>query len=379
MALVRRTPAGHYELRIRSRLLPKDAYFTFDIESDAQQFGKQCDELLAAGVVPAALLKEADKPLDTVARIVRAWRARGTLSAADDGVLDLVVDRLGSLRLDELTYHWAEQWLEELKRRDNLAPGTIRKRVGALNRAIDWYLRAHPDVQIANPLRLLPRGYATYTSADAKALQRSGKQVREDEERDRRLSATEQARIEQALAGGRRPDRERPLRIEPAFVLLYRLILGTGIRLREAYTLRRNQVGERTIRVQSSKRVDGAPAFRDVPLVRELRPLLAERVADMAPADLVFPWWDGNPETLPTVTSMLSRRFGTLFDYAGVCDMTEHDLRHEATCRWFEMRAPDGNWLFREQEVRRIMGWSARSPMPARYASFRAEDLADRL
>jgi hypothetical protein len=43
------------------------------------------------------------------------------------------------------------------------------------------------------------------------------------------------------------------------------------------------------------------------------------------------------------------------------------------------MRAADGNWLYREGEIRKIMGWSVKSPMPARYASFRAEDLAARL
>ncbi len=379
MAFVRKTKSGKYELRIRSKLLPKDVYLTFDDEAEAHSYGDQAKSLLADGIVPAAFLDTKVKPLDTVAEIVRAWRFKGDLSESDDDVLNHVLADLGRMRLDELTYKWAEAWVAQLKRKTNLAPGTIRKRVGGLARAIDWYLRSHPDIQIANPLRLLPRGYAAYTTRDAEALKGTEAVVKVDVERDRRLLPGEEAAIMRALDGEKRPDRERALPADPAFRLLFLLILNTGVRLREAYTLRRRQVAETFVRVQSGKSRAGVPEYRNVPLVRHLRPLLADWVKDMELDQLIFPYWDGDPDELPRVTSKLSRRFGTLFEYAGALGMTEHDLRHEATCRWFEMRAADGNWLYREGEIRKIMGWSAKSPMPARYASFRAEDLAARL
>lgn len=379
MAFVRKTKSGKYELRIRSKLLPKDVYLTFDDEAEAHAYGDQAKSLLADGIVPAAFLDTKVKPLDTVAEIVRAWRFKGDLSPSDDDVLNHVLADLSGMRLDQLTYSWAESWVAQLKRKTNLAPGTIRKRVGGLARAIDWYLRSHPDIQIANPLRLLPRGYATYTTRDAELIRGTDAVVKTDVERDRRLLPEEEAAVMQALAGEKRPDRERALPADPAFRLLFLLILNTGVRLREAYTLRRRQVSETLVRVQSGKSRAGVPEYRNVPLVRHLRPLLADWVKDMAPDQLVFPYWDGEPEELARVTSKLSRRFGTLFEYAGATGMTEHDLRHEATCRWFEMRAADGGWLYREGEIRRIMGWSSKSPMPARYASFRAEDLAARL
>lgn len=378
MASVRRTPSGSWELTIRSRLLPRPRYLTFDTEEAALRYGQQADALLAAGVVPAALITEPVRRLATVAEVIRGWRAEGTLSALDDEVLPRVAADVGATRLDQLTFAWVDAWVKRLKRVDNLAPGSVRKRVGALLRALDWWLRSHPEIAVQNPLRLLPRGYAAYTSADARELA-TGRVAKADGQRDRRLTAAEEAALERVLAGGRRPDRERPLAPEPAFVLLYRLILATGVRLREAYTLRAGQVGETTIRVQAGKMAAGVVEYRAVPLVRSVRAPLAAHVAGMAAEQLVFPWWDGEAASLPRVTSLLSRRFGTLFAYAGVPDFTEHDLRHEATCRWFEMRAADGNWLYREAEIRRIMGWSARSPMPARYASFRAEDLAARL
>lgn len=381
MAFVRKTPSGKFELRVRSKLLPRDAYFTFDTESAAHDYGRQLGELLAAGVVPAGLLPEETQRLETVARIVSAWRGTGRQSAADDEVLDHVLPHLGALRLDQLTYAWVEQWVRSLKLSANLAPGTIRKRVGALSRAIDWFLRRHPDVQASNALRLLPRGYATYSAADADALS-GDRRVKRDVQRDRRLLPGELERIMTALAGVKRPDRERPLPADADLRDLLLLILHTGLRLREAYTIRRGQVGPRVLRVRSSKQRHGEVAWRDVPLVATAREMLAERARGLSPDDAVFPaFWDGSVDepTLARVTSRLSRRFGTLFAYAGCDGLTEHDLRHEATCRWFEMRGPDGGWVFRAEEIARIMGWAPGSAMVARYSSFRADDLAARL
>ena len=95
--------------------------------------------------------------------------------------------------------------------------------------------------------------------------------------------------------------------------------------------------------------------------------------------DLVFGFWDGTPEDLKPATGRLSARFTSLFRYASLEDVTEHDLRHEATCRWFEMRSTDGNWLYRTEEINVIMGWAPGSKMALRYANFRAEDLATRM
>ena len=64
--------------------------------------------------------------------------------------------------------------------------------------------------------------------------------------------------------------------------------------------------------------------------------------------------------------------------HAGVPDMKEHDLRHEACCRWFELRGKDGRWVFSDVEICKIMGWSDYS-MVLRYASLRGEDLSSRL
>ena len=103
---------------------------------------------------------------------------------------------------------------------------------------------------------------------------------------------------------------------------------------------------------------------------------------DVARPELVFPGlWDGDTSEagLKRTSGRLSARFSTLFAYAGAPDLTEHDLRHEATCRWLELRDARGGWIFRPEEVMRVMGWAPGSRMIERYASFRPEDLAGRL
>lgn len=385
MASVRKTPGGKFELCIRNKLLPRRVYLTFDTEQEAQTYGEQCDRLLKAGIVPAGLVEEKAEPGEKLAIVLRAWINSGKPAPSELEVLGRLVLEVGGQRLNELTYTWAQDWVRGMKIQDNLAPGTIRKRVGALSRCLDDYLRTHKDMNIGNPLRLLPRGAATYNAKDRDEVKKLGGEAKEDVTRARRLQPGEYGRIIDALAGKKREDRERALDLKDADALrmLFLLIYYTGVRLREAYTLRAKQVlmRERVLRIRSSKQWYGREKWREVPMRRELHAALEHYLGlkEYGPDDLLFPWWDGDPENLARVTSRLSGQFGRLFAYAQCDGLTEHDLRHEATCQWYEMRGPDGQWLFRDQEIEKIMGWEPGSSMPARYASFRAEDLAQRL
>jgi integrase len=385
MASVRKTPGGKFELTIRHKLLPKRVYLTFDSELEATQYGEQCDRLLKAGVVPAGLVEDKPKRSETLTIILQAWINSGKPARTEIEMLQRLRSYIGHLRLQDLTYKWAEGWVRDMKLIDNLAPGTIRKRIGAVSRCIDDYLRQHPDVQVANPLRLLPRGSATYTAQEAERAVKLDLVAKRDQVRDRRLQPGEYGRIIKALAGEKRADRERPLDLKEADALrmLFVLIYQSGVRLREAYTLRAGQLQmrARVLRIQSSKQWHGRVVFREVPMRRELHGALEHYLGlrEYAEGDLLFPWWDGTPDDLPRATAKLSGQFRRLFEYAQCPGLTEHDLRHEATCQWFEMRAPDGGWMFRTEEIEKIMGWAPGSSMAARYASFRAEDLAQRL
>jgi integrase len=380
-------PRGRrWELRVKHRLLPRPYYDTFDTQVDAENYGEQLDAMLDRGVLPTELQASAPGPAADphVMAVVRAYLAGAPhLTPSDDKLLASLLPELATVRLSAVSYRWAGEWVRTMKLQQRLAPGTIRKRVGVLARVLDWHLATHAAADSAapvNPLRLLARGYSQYTAAERQALERQGHQARHDQHRDRRMLPAEEAAIRAALAGHKRPDRERPWADggDPAFALLFDVLVGTGLRLREAYRLRVDQVDtvKGVLRVEGSKAARGQVKPRVVPLQLHLRTALASWCAERV--GLLWPYWDGTPGDLDRATRRLSARFSSLFAYAQVQDLTEHDLRHEATCRWFELRDAAGRWVFSDVEVARIMGWSNLA-MALRYAAMRGEDLAARL
>ena len=384
MAISIQARGARHQLRVRHALLPRPFFFTFPTEPEARTYGEALESLLARGIVPAELLavepRRADDPL--LIEIIRAYAKSAPITDSDDELLGHMLPELTGVRVSSLTYQWVDAYVRKLKMERHLAPGTIRKRVGSLARVMDWHLRratAPGQQQPANALRLLPRGYSGYSRAEATELAAGGLAVKRDQVRNLRLDADAQGRIMAALAGVKRPDRERALQIDPAFTMLFLLIVDSGVRLREAYRMRVDQVdlAKGILHVEGSKGHRGAIKPRHVPL----KPALAEalRTYCLGRIGLLFPFWDGQPGRAPLklAQARLSARFRVLFDYARVPGMVEHDLRHEATCRWLELRGPRG-WVFSEIEIARIMGWSNTSMM-LRYASLRGEDLAARM
>ena len=372
---------SRHQLRVKHALLPKSFYFTFDSEIEARSYGEQLEALLASGVVPGELLGGVPRGVDPLlVEVIRAYTKDAPITDSDDALLGHMMSEIVGVRVSHLTFAWADAYVRNLKVKRHIAPSTIRKRVGVLGRVLDWHhQRAAPHGQApaANVMRLLPAGYSVYSRTDAAALALQGKGIRHDQKRDLRLAPDDELRVRAALAGEKRPDRERALQPDPAFQMLFELILDTGLRLREAYRLRTDQLDlvKGLIHVEGSKGHRGIIKPRHVPLTPALWARL--RIYCLGRIGLLFPFWPGTPEELARTTSRLSYRFSTLFEYAGVTGMTEHDLRHEATCRWVEMRKP-GGWTFSDTEICRMMGWTDTNMM-LRYASLRGEDLAARM
>lgn len=388
MARARQKPSGKWEIGLRHPSLPGGRrYFTFDTEAEANAYAEQWRVMKMANIEPPAeLLKPKALTDATLAQVVRAWANSGHAAPTQQSALGSLVMEVGAVRLEDATYAWLTKYLQHLKVEKNLAPGSIRHRIQALGRCMDEWMRHHPGLVMQNPVRLLPKGYSSYNERDRAMVEAAGKTAKADVARDRRLNPGEEAKIVWALSGGQREDRPRGLQLKGgnALLTMFMLIVGTGIRLKEAYTLRRNQIdmAEKVIRVQSSKQWRGKVVFRDVPMRPEVHEALSVYLSTraMLPQAWLFPFMDEEPGIdIKTVSQRLSFRFKLAFEYAGVFGLREHDLRHEATCRWLEMRDTTGNWMFRPEEVNRIMGWSANSTMAQRYASFRGADLAARM
>jgi integrase len=389
MARPRQKDSGRWEIGLRHPSLPGGRrYFTFDTEAEATAYAEQWRTMKMAGIEPPAeLLKPLaghDPPLGLV---LRDWANSGLAAPSQQITIATLIAEVGDRKLSGADYAWLAGYIETLKTRErNLAPNSIRHRVQALGRAIDEYLRHHPKLVHQNAVRLLPKGYSTYSDRDKALAVAGGVEPKVDTARDRRLRPGEESRIVAALSGIQRLDRERALLLPGgnALLTLYLLIVNSGLRLREAYRLKRAHVDldAKVLRVQSSKQWRGKIAWRDVPMRPEVHAALVAYLStrSMLPAADLFPFQTEEPGmTLTTVTQRLSDRFRVAFAYAGCDDLREHDLRHEATCRWFELRDQAGGWMFRSEEVNRVMGWAPGSAMAQRYASFRAEDLAQRL
>lgn len=363
---------------MKHRLLPKPFFFTFDAEGEARTYGQQLEALLARGIVPEEMLTTPSSSHDELlSAVILQYCNRDHPTESDKELLGVVARdlKVKGLRMSQLTYQWVDGYVAWLKEpAQNYTPGTIRKRVGSLARVVDWHIRSTTkkgEQPIANVLRLLPRGYSVYAQG--------AEHARQDVMRDRRLSADELTSVRSALAGTKRPDRQRAFITDPAdqLPLLFELIINTGMRLFEAYRLRVESIDfvRNVINVEGSKGHRGVIKPRVVPMVREIRKPLQE--ACVGRSGLVFGFWDGSVEDRKNAQLRLTSRFKGLFDYAGVADMSERDLRHEAACRWFTMRG-DVGWVFSDLEICRIMGWTD-PKLALRYLSLRGEDLSSRL
>lgn len=364
----RRGQAWHYTVR-RAGLLPQPIYLSFPTEAEGDAYVRKLEALLDRGVVPAEYQGKKQRG-DLRSHVERYMEDAPKLSRDDAKLLPVVLDRLGTVRLVDLTFQWATDWVQALKREQNLAPSTIRHHVGALSRALDW-LEAHGDVP-GNPLGRLPKGYSAYTDADRAFVRKAGGEAKADQERDRRLEPKEEREIRRLLAGGKPKGRQRALELHhrKALVLLFDMALESAMRLREMFTLDRKQVDLKRATIFLDKTKNGDK--RQVPITSVLAGHLKAYSGDYD--GRLFPWWDGdlNPENLDQVTSRLSRQYGRLFDAAGCADLRFHDLRHEATSRIYERTT------LTDLQVAKITGHRSLSVL-RRYANLRGSDLASRL
>lgn len=364
---------GRWAYTVRRKdVLPKPLYFTFDDEREGDEYVARVEALLDRGIVPDEF-NEKREVKKSLRDGVRRYLADQHVSEDDKSILQVVLARLPiEMPLSDLTFVWATGWISDMKRQENLAPSTIRHHVGALARALDW-LAASGEIPF-NPLRQLKKGYAKYTEEDGRQVRANEGDVKEDTERDRRLEGDEEKDIRGILAGVKPKNRQRPLELKEAAALnlIFDMALESAMRMREMYTLHRDQISlaKRTIFLDKTK--NGHK--RQVPITTVLHGLLERYLEEQDPKGHIFPWWNGDlsQKELRRVTSQLSRQFGRVFSAAGCEDLRFHDLRHEATSRIFERTT------LSDTEIMKITGHRSVA-MLKRYANLRASNLAGRL
>ena len=148
----------------KTGLLDKPIYRTFPNEKIGDAYAAKVDALLAKGIVPADLVRETTTL--NIRDLVKEYERDAHPSAKDVSALGMVIKHHGALPLEMIKAAWVDNWISEMKRTENLAPATIRARVGALARCTDWGIRKGYLTLPDDALRKLPDGYATYTKLD---------------------------------------------------------------------------------------------------------------------------------------------------------------------------------------------------------------------
>ena len=347
----------------------KPFYFTFDDRDEGERYCAKLEAMLRQGIIPPEVVHET-REHTTIGSVIDAYNKGHVLSNDDESKMPVLLGRIGKTSLAEVNYRWCEQWILGMKHERQMSPSTIRHYVGALARCFDWASNYGVVELAVNPLRRLPRGYASYTKLDAKVV---GRTIANNE-RDRRLESGEEHRIRQVLAGFKPEEKQRALTIpeQRAIACVFELALETAMRMREIYTLERSQIklDQRTIFLEKTK--NGSK--RQVPMSSVVVTLMTDYLREASPSRRIFPWWDGEQTqlSLRRTTAKVSQQFARIFEHAGCPDLHFHDLRHEATSRLFERTQ------LSDAEIMKITGHKGLR-MLMRYANLRATDLAAKM
>jgi len=378
-------PSGTWEYIVRRKgILPKPLSLTFDTEQEGDAYVRRLEQMLDAGILPEELVTRRSD-LVTVDDAIRSYMTKVSLPGSDIPLLNALIGRWSAQALTGVDYQWAEAWVKSMKRKEVMAPSTIRHYVGALARCFDWVVRTGTPSLATNPLRLLPKRYATYTDEDSAAVRAQDKEPREDEHRDRRLLPNEEKEVRRILAGEKPENRQRgpALKHRPSLVFLFELGIESAMRMREMYTLDVAQVdvARRTVFLDKTK--NGSK--RQVPLTTVALQAFSDYVEMVKGCDpelegfdfdggRLFPWWNGSRDSkvLAGVSVRLSGQFGRIFDAAGCGDFTFHDLRHEATSRLYERTR------LSDVQIAKVTGHSDTKVL-MRYANLRGSELAEAL
>lgn len=352
----------------KAGLLEKPLYLFWPTEEAAVEGAKRVEALLAKGIIPGEQVSSGT--ILRLSDLLDQYERDAHPSQKDREVLRTVRKAKGDTPVLAITIKWADDWVTEMKRLEQLVPSSIRAKVGACGRAWNWAQRKELISSEVNPFRGMPEGYANYTELDGKLAGTA----KLDRERDRRLEDGEELQIRKVIEAGTLPRKQRPYAIPHPTDLLndFTLALETGMRLRERYTLTVEQVKlhQRTVYLDRTKNGDS----RNVPLSTVAVATLKGQIEGKQPEDLVFPWWDGvsSERSLKLTSNFLSKLYAQIFEVAGCGDLTEHDLRHEATSRFFERTQLAG------EAIMKITGHRSHK-MLMRYLKLRGSDLAAQL
>ena len=354
MATKRQRPNGTWEYCFQKKgVLPNRVYFTFDTEDKGDAYASIAEEALGRGVVPPEM---GEVRLDTLQDLFDAYELSGASTKSDTPMFKVVGKLIGQTNIKSVNYDWTERWALSLSKA--LSPSSTKKRVEFLGRALAWAMRKDKITLLHNPVKQLPKGYATKEVPKEKLW--SGERDRRLEERLVRVGGKEFQTEEGAI---------RSVLADKKEALLFDMALETAMRLREMFTLEVGQIDLKARTIFLDKPKNGHK--RQVPISSVLLKLLEPELADREETELLFPFWNGK-EDLDLVTNRLSHLFAARFEKAGCGDLRFHDLRHHATALFYERTK------MTDLEIASVTGHKDMR-MLQRYANLRGSRLSEKM
>lgn len=349
---------------------------------EGRRHARNLEKVLDLGIIPPEIeswLEMRSNKMGsqmTIAVAIREYTGVVRITDEDMRQLNTITLEFGREAIADFSYKRSERWITAMKREKNLAPGTIRKYVGALSRCLNWCVQH--ELMPANPLLHLPKNYSAYTEEDEQYVEKK---------RDRsiwaRLDAGTEDNIRKVLAGGYVPENKQralELRHREAQTLMLDLALETAMRLGEMLSLEVGQINfqEKTIFLENTKNGDS----RQVPMSSVIERLLREYIDQqgLRPQDRLLPFLpslDGMTRKEAAnekkrASSKQSRIWKRIFEHAGDNNFTTHLLRHEAISRFYERTE------MRKEEVMDAVGHKS-DKAHARYRNIRGSYLANKM
>lgn len=341
----------------------------------------------------------------SVSAVLGLYEKRGVCPLSQVQLVRALANKLEGVALAELSTLWALRWVAGMKV-TQLKPRTIRASVEQLSRVLEWFYteqalkkataagggleaeaRAFND-KPRNPLKDLPKGYSTYKPEEVPKGQKAPKDIK----RDRRLFDGEYETIRKAISELKVVHADGdPAKLEEdkwGLDVLFELIVNSAMRMSEAFALHNFQLhfmGSRSSIILPEE-VTKTSNGRSIPMTPHVQAILKKWMARTgAPKGAqapVFPMFHKVDRedyfTFRKEAGRMSQLFIRVHKKAGIVGLREHDLRHEGTCRWVEMKLANGRHAYQLAECMKFTGHETEA-MFFRYASLRGSDAAERL
>lgn len=119
-------PSGTWEYTIRRKgILPKPLSLTFDTEEEGDAYVKRLEQMLDVGILLEDLVARRSDLL-SIDDAIRSYMTKVSLPSSDASLLNALIGRWNGQVLTGVDYQWAEAWVKSMKRKDVMAPSTIR-------------------------------------------------------------------------------------------------------------------------------------------------------------------------------------------------------------------------------------------------------------